>query len=66
MIAYEAIHKMAHISERKWEGTIYTISDIRYPQYNNKKIIHKIINGKCVYEWLDADSYEKDLEKEKP
>ena len=38
----EALSTMAYISDRTWEGTIYTISDIRYPDYNGKRILVKI------------------------
>jgi len=47
----EALQKMCYTSDRTWEGTIYTISDARYPEYNGKKIIVKLEKGKNVYAW---------------
>ena len=47
----EILSKMTYTSERTWEGTIYTISDIRYPDYNDKKIIVKIVRGKAEASW---------------
>ena len=48
----KAIDEMAHTSERTWEGTIYTIADIRHPDYNGKKVRAVLKNGKVTFEWI--------------
>ena len=47
----EILSKMTYTYDRIWEGTIYTISDIRFPEYNGKKIIVKIVRGKVEASW---------------
>jgi hypothetical protein len=49
----EALQKMTHTSERKFDGTIYTISDQRHPEYNGKKIKVSLVHGKNKVEWVD-------------
>jgi hypothetical protein len=50
----EILSKMTYTSDRVWEGTVYTISDIRYPDYNGKKIIVKIVKGKSEASWYTS------------
>ena len=47
----EVLSRMTYTSDRTWEGTIYTISDIRYPDYNGKRILVKIVQGKSKASW---------------
>jgi hypothetical protein len=49
----EALENMTYTSEREWEGTIYTISDIRFPEYNGKKIMGELKNGKYILTWVN-------------
>lgn len=51
MSAQKALETMCYTSERNWEGTIYTISDARYPEYNGKRISVVLKQGKNVIEW---------------
>ena len=48
----EAINTMCHTSERNYYGTIYTISDIRFPEYEGFKIQSKLIKGKYIFSWI--------------
>ena len=50
----EALSTMAYISDRTWEGTIYTISDIRYPDYNGKRVMVQIVQGKTEASWYTS------------
>jgi hypothetical protein len=53
MSPQDALNKMTYTSQRGWEGTVYTISDQRFPEYNGKKILVKLVQGKNVFSWVD-------------
>jgi len=48
----EALKIMCYTSDRKFEGTVYTISDIRFPEYNGRQILVALEYGKNVVSWL--------------
>ena len=52
MKASEALNQMYHTYQRLFDETIYTIEDIRFPEYNGKQISRKLIKGKHVCEWI--------------
>jgi len=49
----KALETMCYTSERKWAGTIYTISDIRFPEYNGRQIIIILEHGKNIAKWIN-------------
>ena len=49
----EALNTMAHTSQRDYNGTIYTIEDIRFPDYNGKQILITLEYGKNKIEWIE-------------
>uniref|UniRef100_A0A6M3XMM5 Uncharacterized protein n=1 Tax=viral metagenome TaxID=1070528 RepID=A0A6M3XMM5_9ZZZZ len=50
----QALETMCYISSRTWDGTVYTISDIRFPEYNGKQVLVSLINGKNTATWMDC------------
>lgn len=48
-----ALVKMCYISDRTFNGTIYTISDYRYPEYNGLKILKTLEYGQDIYSWIN-------------
>ena len=48
----EALELMCHTSQRMNGGTVYTISDQRYPEYNGREIFVFLHYGKMRAEWL--------------
>ena len=48
----EALELMCHTSTRQNGGTVYTISDQRYPEYNGRQIFVFLHYGKNKIEWL--------------
>jgi len=53
MTPYEALQKICYTSERTFTGTIYTLADIRYPEYSGRQIKVEINYGKNIFTWLD-------------
>lgn len=53
MTPYEALQKICYTSERICSGTIYTLSDIRYPEYMGRKILVELQFGKNVFTWVN-------------
>lgn len=49
-----ALATMCYTSDRKYEGTVYTISDMRFPDYNGKQILVTLEKGQNVYAWKEA------------
>ena len=52
----EALDTMCYTSERTFDGTVYTISDIRFPEYNGRQIIVTLQYGKNTINWLALGS----------
>ena len=52
MKASEALNLMCHTYERLFDETIYTIEDIRFPEYNGRQISRKLIHGTHLCEWI--------------
>ena len=48
----KALETMCHVSNRQNGGTVYTISDKRYPDYNGREIFVFLHYGKMRAEWL--------------
>ena len=50
--AEEALQDICHKSERKWDGTLYTFSDVRYPEYNGCQVISYLAKGVNKVKWF--------------
>ena len=48
-----ALNTMCHTSQRDNYGTVYTIEDIRYPDYNGKQILITLVYGKNKVIWIE-------------
>ncbi len=48
----QALEKMCHTSTRDCDGDIYTIADLRYPDYNGKQIRVQTEYGSTTYKWV--------------
>lgn len=53
------IERVCHISERTWEGTVYTLADERFPYLNGRRIIVRLVHGESVAEWVDEKKGER-------
>ena len=49
----QALKELCYTSERNWDGTIYTISDCRFPEYNGKQIIVTLDHGEYKAKWIN-------------
>ena len=49
----EALATMCYTSDRTYKGIVYTISDIRYPEYNGLQILMTLQYGKNIIEWYN-------------
>ena len=54
MEADKALSIMCHTYDRKWQGVIYTIEDIRYPDFNGKQILRTLEQGEYNYQWIEG------------
>ena len=52
----EALNKLCYTSQRYYSGTLYTISDCRFPEYDGKNILVTLEHGKNKAEWYTGDS----------
>jgi len=53
MSPLETLNKVCHTSQRTARGHTYTLSDLRFPELNGKKIIAELKLGKYEYKWQE-------------
>ena len=54
--AKEALDRVCSTNQRTFEGTVYTLSDVRYPELIGKRIVATLERGKTVYRWEEFGS----------
>jgi len=57
----DALEHMCHMSKSTWVGTVYTIADDRFPDYNGRKILQTLNYGKHHYAWLAPEIHKGKL-----
>ena len=53
---FSALSMACHVSDRVFEGTIYTIADSRFPELNGRRVIKTLESGRDVFTWYGEGS----------
>ena len=48
---FNALMLACHVSDRTFDGTIYTIADSRFPELNGRRVIKTLSAGRDVFAW---------------